>query len=200
MSGPSTKLLSFLAPGFLHNLGNSILTIQGRAHLLAAAQADLAATQGQILSSCDRSRIGMSILRAAIDDIDSEVTAVGPLLVELFGMMRVQFREVGIAVDVRPDLADAGHRVPLGALVRAVGGLGCAVRDAIPAGLRGKLAVSWVSPLLLEIRLSPDRTHLPFRIDMTAIAAVAGRSGIVVAQPTPDGEALQLRLETQADS
>ena len=198
VSSPSTKLLSFLVPGFLHNLGNSILIIQGRAQLLSSDDVDLAATQGQLLASCDCSRTGMAILRALVDDADGEQTALGPLLVELFDMMQDSFRDAGIAIDVGPDLADAGHRVPLGVVARAVGGVGFAIRDALPAGLRGKLSVRWISPPLLEFRLRPDRTNLPFQIDMAAIAAAVAHPGIAEARSNTEGDALQLRLRVEA--
>ena len=93
-------LLEFLAPGFVHGLGNALLIAHGQSQLLAlgAPAAPIA-----IRDACRRALRGLSVVRALLGD-ESNNPAAAELFSDLVEQLRVPLRDVGLEVAVADDV------------------------------------------------------------------------------------------------
>ena len=93
-------LLEYLAPGFLHGLGNALFKVQAFAQLVES-QAPASGTEAGpgILSACKDASHLVEIFRALwVPNAQSDPVECGRLVEDLLQMMRGRMREDGLQV------------------------------------------------------------------------------------------------------
>ena len=106
---PDADLIQFLAPGFLHAMGNAFFAIEGHARLVFN-DFDRVGPQGEdVLNICARGARAITIYSILVDPswpVDSQ--PIGPLATDVAALLRAQLRDVGIKLAF--DEAQAGGR------------------------------------------------------------------------------------------
>lgn len=166
---PAAADLAFLAPGFVHQLGNVLFAMQGQvlqADATAAGPA-LQAIAGQV----DRGAAALRLVRHVLGDAGPEPAPVARTLAELAELVRVGAREAGVrfefaATEGAARMADLATFVP--AMVAAVRTL----LAGIPAGLPAVVRAEWSdADACLRLAVTPQPGSLPFPLDVHAALA-----------------------------
>jgi hypothetical protein len=159
--------LWFLAPGLVHQLGNTLFAVQGHAQV-ATATVDAAPA---LLAAVDRGSDVLLCVRALLGDA-VEPVSLARLLSALGDLLRVPLREAGVRLELAV-AATADIMVLPASLLQPVTGL---VRHLLAAsgGTAGAVAVTAGPPLLpgqVSVRCLPRPGSLPFRCDAAGLAA-----------------------------
>ncbi len=164
------KLTQFLAPGFLHGLGNSLFLIQGQAQLHESPGSE------GILQACKQASLAMDLFRALSQEEQAEAKigwSAEVLLESLCEMLRPGLRDQGLRLAYAGDgkgqfLQDS----------RAACLLVCAVllqlQDELPTGFAGEIKVTLQAAehgsLQIRIAINHDPSQLPFTVDLAQVA------------------------------
>jgi len=161
--------LAFLAPGFVHQLGNVFFAMQGQVLQADAAAAGpaLQAIAGQL----DRGAAALRLLRHVLGDGGPEPAPAGRAVADLADLLRVSVREAGHRYEASVD-APAGRMVDLATFVPATVAALRVVVLALPTGVPALVRVAW-SDVDGRLRLSvaPQAGNLPFAFDAVGAAA-----------------------------
>ncbi len=160
--GPN-PLLSFLAPGVLHQLGNVLFTIQGNALLIGESSREHDAITRAAARGVATVRMLQAVVGSAAVTNEIDVT---DLLQQIKELVQVGLREAGRTLDLRlppsvaPTLVDANS-----ASLAVLLGLYHFV-SALPAGMPGAVSLELVLPAAecphVRLGFRPQQGQLPF--------------------------------------
>lgn len=173
MSQTSKDALWDVAPGVVHQLGNVLFTLQGRAQLLPAGNG-----RDQMLDAVRRAQEAAQVLRWAIGDGMDQPVAAGVAVPRILDAMRTGYRERGIALQCTHASGDAAVDPIL--LTRLLASACQALTQGLPGGslsvqCREDQGTLWIG---LEVLVAPG--SLPFPIQAERLAAeLAGVLGAV---------------------
>jgi hypothetical protein len=189
------QLLEFLAPGFLHTLGNALFTIQGNAQILGRLPDTMRRQREEILAGCARTREALLVYRVIADPApEGDGLLLGTSLPVLIDMLRVALRERGVGLRVTGPLPVAPVTVSRKGLVVGL----VATCHALERGLRGgfdrelelRMQAAGVEfGVEFQALLAPER--LPFTLDLTpeleTLAPVLAEAGLKLRAAPPRG-------------
>ena len=202
----TASLLHFLAPGFVHGIGNDLFQIQARAQLLGTADRDVQADRQDLLAACQGAGSSLSILRLLLADgvADDAVRSAGPLLSELCAMMRIRLQGCGLTVVADDAVFSFPARVVERSFARAVALAGHGIARALPTGFRGTLRIDVEPPNALRLQVVLDAEYLPFAVDLLPVAdavreAISSTCWSVRTLAPDEGRGLLLTLADSPD-
>ena len=163
-------LLEYIAPGFLHGMGNTLFKIQAYTQVIENPSADAEIQAGPgILAACKDAAHVLEVFRVVLDPTaQTEPVEAGRLLEDLLHMMRGRMREDGVQVVVGGDGFDLPQAVrPRDVVLPVLVSMRCLGR-ALPSGMQGELAItaSWQQGLEVDLALHPAAGCLPFEVDL----------------------------------
>lgn len=166
---PAAADLAFLAPGFVHHLGNVLFAMQG--HVLQADAAAAGPALQAIAGQVDRSASALRLFRHAIGDAGPEPAPVARTLLELAELARVGAREAGVRLEVAA-AEPVGRSVDLSNFVPATLAAIRALLAAIPSGMPAVVHATWSEASgRLRLAVAPQAGSLPFPLDLPGAAA-----------------------------
>lgn len=164
------QLLEFLAPGFLHGVCNSLFKIQGQAELLGRGLSeDAQEVGGSVVRNCREAAEAVEIYRLVLDpQLPSEPVSAGSLLPGLVAMLRTGLQESGVSLEWDADDVELSQPVHRAALVLPVVSAAYELRQAMPSGYQGSMALSAqvASEFDISIQVVPAPGSLPFDLDL----------------------------------
>ncbi len=166
---PAAADLAFLAPGFVHQLGNVLFAMQGQVLQADAAAAGpaLQAIAGQV----DRGAAALRLVRHVLGDAGPEPAPVARTLAELAELLRVGAREAGVRFEITVG-EEAARAADLATFVPAVVAAVRAQLAGIPAGLAAVVRAEWSdADARLRLAVAPQPGSLPFPLDLRAAVA-----------------------------
>lgn len=168
-------LIAFVAPGFVHALGNSLFAIHGQAQLIREVQGETGRARAQLLKASRKALDGLDILRFLLGDTPTgESAQAGVLLYRLCDFLRVPLRERGLRLKFRHGSSEAPQIVDGVAMCRSVVHLAAALIERLPTGFEGSwvvdLAGQGAGEVQLTFTLRNDEALLPFPIELEEIA------------------------------
>jgi hypothetical protein len=185
MASAGGDVLSFLAPGAVHDLGNAVFALQGHAHLLPDGEARAA-----LLAAVDKLAATLGGLRSLLGDDTPVETTV--LLRHLQTFARIALRDQGLRVELD---GAAGPPAIVGGAILRTAALALRAFTAGPAeqGVPGTVRVSvepaGASRIAFLLRWLPDAGQLRFPLDGAGILRAVQDilpAGLEAAMPAPD--------------
>jgi hypothetical protein len=173
--------IAFFAPGLVHQFGNLLLTIQGHALNLGAAEDQLERSRDAILGASDRGVVTLRLLRHLLGEPTSapvDAFALGEQLAEL---ARVPVREAHQLLEwQRPKAAPSRCLVEVGDFVPLVAETLRSLVSQVPHGVQGTISVALApaaSDVHVLIRFRPEAGSLPFPLALDRLAAEVAATG-----------------------
>lgn len=165
MSQSSKDALWDVAPGVVHQLGNVLFTLQGRAQLQPPGN-----TRDQMLDAVRRAQEAAQVLRWAIGDGIEAPVAAGTAVARIVDAMRTAYRERGITLHCTHASGDATVD-PIG-LTRLLGATCQALTAGMPGGTvaiqcREDQGTIWIG---FAIQTAPGSLPFPIPGEQVAMA------------------------------
>lgn len=166
---PAAADLAFLAPGFVHQLGNVLFAMQG--HVLQADAAAAGPALQAIAGQVDRGTSALRLVRHVLGDAGPEPALAARTLGELAELLRVGAREAGVRFELT--VAETSSRaVDLASFVPAVVAAVRSLLAGIPAGLPAVVRAEWSdADARLRLAVAPQPGSLPFPLEFRAAVA-----------------------------
>ncbi|MCC7396967.1 MAG: hypothetical protein IT455_07855 [Planctomycetes bacterium] len=198
MPRPDADAFLFLAPGFLHQLGNLLLTIHGTA--LTIDGDNLEHSRRVMLTTNDRGSASVFLLRALLGEPVLASAAASDLVEQIAELCRVPLRERGLGFELRRPLP-ADLRVDYLAFVCCCVEAVRLLAAVVPGGQGGGIEVALQArgrAAELGVRYRPSLGALPFPVPIEEVAQrltsrIAGLNASC--RPRADGSGLELRLD-----
>ena len=164
MTAAAKDSLWYLAPGLVHQLGNVLFAVQGRAQLLPAG-----ADRDGIVDAARRAQHAVQVVRWLLGEGEPASIAAGPAVECLVELLRVPMRDAGLALAC--GTAGSKARVDATRLAR----LACAGCHAIAATTppAGRLTLDCAphdGEVALHFRYAAAPGSLPFPLAVAIIA------------------------------
>lgn len=190
MFQPLTPSAAFFLPGFLHQLGNLLLTVQGNAIQLDGATAPRA--RQAILAAAHRGAAGLQVMRFLLGEPTHGAAHPGQLLAMLVELGRVSARDFGLTIDLRGEHAATQHQVETGAFLPGTARLIEQMVALLPTGAAGRLVVplrSEPGATVVGVEFAAAQGSLPFPLATGALADRLGDEGHAGCsfRPQPNG-------------
>jgi hypothetical protein len=162
--------VAFLSPGFVHQLGNLLFTIQG--HAIVLDDNSLERGRAAIANACERGSLSLRLFRHLLGEPGSTRLPAVDATVQLLELLRVPVREAGHTVDHRIE-GNPQDFVELGSFVPAVVGAIQALVAVVPHGVAGHLHLVTRTNgtgvhVALTFRASAGNLPFPLAIDSAA--------------------------------
>ncbi len=177
------RLLSFLAPGLAHALGNHLFVLRGTTSVML--RNGVAARVRETLDAAlDEATQVLGILRVLAEPHGEHgKEQAGVLLSRLCRLARVPMRDRALDLELAHSSLDSPRTVEVARFVRAVGEmLRCAV-DGLPSFVSGTLHVDLADQapkhVAVTLRVEPGERMLPFSLELEKIVRCA--DGVVSA-------------------
>jgi hypothetical protein len=179
---PSTAAL-FVAPGFLHLLGNVLFTVQGHGAALVGDEAGLTQAKAAIGHASARGAAALAAMRALLGESGQPPQAAGDLFATMAELLRVPLRERRLGFRVLgEDGPAAGVQIDPQAFCNLVAEAVRHLADAHPDAGTGELQLSLAAEpgggVAVHVDFRPAAGALPFPARAAPLADALGRAAV----------------------
>ncbi len=172
------EMLQFIAPGFMHAMGNCLFSIHGHAQLLRGGDTEIARDKSAIVKASERALHALDVFRYVIGDPGPEVAPqAGILLHRLCDHLRVPLREYGLIVRYLHASSQTPVHVDGIALSQVVVEVTRQLATHLPGGVEGAIEIDLSAQrpdgVTVTFAVQNDPSHLPFPFDLDSVIACA---------------------------
>lgn len=181
--GMPSSSVSFVAPGFLHLLGNVLFTVQGHALTMVEGDASGAAAKAAIEQASARGVAALGAMRALLGEPGQPPQCAGALFATMVELLRIPLRERRLGFRIAgEDGPAASRRVDSQAfcnlLAEAVHHFAEAHPGSDPGVLELALGTNAVGAVTVHLEFEPGAGVLPFPARAAQWAETLGRAAV----------------------